>query len=52
MRAAEVQLVPVIAGVAANLEACERLADVAGAAGAEWKGCATGGMRSSPRRTR
>jgi predicted amidohydrolase len=36
MRAAAIQLVPVIADVAANLEACERLGDAAGAAGAEW----------------
>ena len=36
MRAAAVQLVPIIGDVAANLEACERLGDQAGAAGAEW----------------
>lgn len=36
MRVAAIQLEPVIADVAANLEACERLADRAAAAGAEW----------------
>lgn len=36
MRVAAVQLEPRIADVAANLEACERLADRAGAEGAEW----------------
>ena len=36
MRVAAIQLEPVIADVAANLEACERLVDRAGAAGAEW----------------
>ena len=35
MRAAAIQLEPVIADVAANLEASERLADAAGSAGAE-----------------
>lgn len=36
MRVAAIQLEPVVADVAANLAACERLADAAGAAGAEW----------------
>ena len=36
MRVAAVQLEPRIADVPANLEACERLADQAAAAGAEW----------------
>jgi predicted amidohydrolase len=36
MRAAAIQLEPVVADVAANLEACERLADQAAAAGADW----------------
>lgn len=36
MRIAAIQLEPVIADVAANLSACERLADEAAAAGAEW----------------
>jgi predicted amidohydrolase len=36
MRAAAIQLEPVIADVEANLEACERLADRAAAAGADW----------------
>jgi predicted amidohydrolase len=36
VRAAAIQLEPVIADVAANLDKCERLADAAGAAGADW----------------
>ncbi len=36
MKAAAIQLRPVIADVVANLLACERLADEAGAEGAEW----------------
>ncbi len=36
MRAAAIQLEPQIADVAANLDACERLANDAAAAGAEW----------------
>ena len=36
MRAAAIQLEPVLADVAANLEACERLAGDAAAAGADW----------------
>lgn len=36
MRVAAIQLEPVVADVAANLEACRRLGDAAGAAGAEW----------------
>jgi predicted amidohydrolase len=36
MKAAAIQLRPVIADVVANLLACERLADEAGAQGAEW----------------
>jgi predicted amidohydrolase len=36
MRAAAIQLEPVVADVAANLDACERLGDAAGKAGADW----------------
>src|SRR5687767_6270451 len=36
MRVAAIQLEPKLADVAANLETCERLADDAAAAGAEW----------------
>lgn len=36
MRVAAIQMEPVIADVSANLEAAERLADLAGAQGAEW----------------
>ena len=36
MKAAAIQLEPVIGDVEANLASCERLADEAGAAGAEW----------------
>lgn len=36
MRAAAIQLAPVIVDVAANLDACESLADAAAAQGADW----------------
>jgi Carbon-nitrogen hydrolase len=36
MKVAAIQLEPVIGDVEANLASCERLADEAGAAGAEW----------------
>jgi predicted amidohydrolase len=36
VRAAAIQLETVVADVEANLESCERLGDVAAAAGADW----------------